>query len=71
MQVFEVIERSVLALGYELVDVELAAGTLRVFIDWPAEKQARVTIEDCELVSRQLSQVMMVEAIDYKRLEVS
>lgn len=71
VQVFEVIERSVLALGYELVDVELAAGTLRVFIDWPAEKQARVTIEDCELVSRQLSQVMMVEAIDYKRLEVS
>ena len=64
VQVFEVIERSVLALGYELVDVELAAGTLRVFIDWPAEKQARVTIEDCELVSRQLSQVMMVEAID-------
>jgi ribosome maturation factor RimP len=71
VHLFNLIEQSVVPLGYELVDVELSGGMIRVFIDWPAEKQARITIEDCEQVSRQLSQVMMVEEVDYKRLEVS
>ena len=71
VHLFNLIEQSVLPLGYELVDVELSGGMIRVFIDWPADKQARITIEDCEQVSRQLSQVMMVEEVDYKRLEVS
>jgi ribosome maturation factor RimP len=30
-----------------------------------------VTIDDCEKVSRQLSHVLMVEEVDYERLEVS
>lgn len=71
LQLFEFIEQSIVPLGYELVDVELSSGIIRVFIDWPAQKQARITIEDCEQVSRQLSQWMLVEDIDYKRLEVS
>lgn len=71
VSLFQLVEQSVEPLGYELVDLELAGGIVRVFIDWPAQKQSRITIEDCELVSRQLSQVMLVEDIDYKRLEVS
>lgn len=51
----------------ELVDIERAPlGLLRVTIDRPEG----VRIEDCELVSRQLSRVFEVENIDYKRLEV-
>lgn len=71
LQLFQFIEQSIVPLGYELVDVELSSGIIRVFIDWPAQKQLRITIEDCEQVSRQLTQLMMVEDIDYKRLEVS
>jgi ribosome maturation factor RimP len=71
VSLFQLLEQSVVPLGYELVDLELAGGIVRVFIDWPAQKQARITIEDCELVSRQLSQVLLVEDIDYMRLEVS
>ena len=71
VQLFQLVEQSVVPLGYELVDVELSGGIIRVFIDWPAQKESRITIEDCEQVSRQLSQVMMVENVDYKRLEVS
>lgn len=79
-----VIERTVSGLGYELVDVELAGrGLLRVTIDLPASAYlpdpARpadamppsVRVEDCEKVSHQLSHVLMVENIDYARLEVS
>jgi ribosome maturation factor RimP len=72
------IERTVTGLGYELVDVERsAAGLLRVFIDrvaghdyatGPAES---VTVEDCELVTRQLQYVLEVEGVAYERLEVS
>ena len=60
VQLFQLVEQSVVPLGYELVDVELSGGIIRVFIDWPAQKGSRITIEDCEQVSRQLSQVMMV-----------
>jgi ribosome maturation factor RimP len=50
---YETIERTVEGLGYELVDVErLAAGLLRVTLDAPQG----VRLEDCERVSRQLSQ---------------
>ena len=68
----QVLEAAVTALGYELVDVELGSrGRLRVFIDHPAEKNASITLDDCELVTRQLQRVLPVEGIDYERLEVS
>ncbi len=68
-----IIGSTVSGLGYELVDVEFAAGgLLRVFIDHPpASGQESIRIEDCEAVSHQLSRVLEVEGIDYARLEVS
>jgi ribosome maturation factor RimP len=78
------IERTVIGMGYELVDVEFAGGgLLRVYIDLPASAYAAdaplaadglppsVRVEDCERVSHQLSHVLTVENIDYARLEVS
>jgi ribosome maturation factor RimP len=73
-----VIERTVTALGYELVDVERSArGLLRVFIDrLPGQAYETgpgefVTVDDCEKVTRQLQYVFEVENVDYERLEVS
>lgn len=55
------LEPGVKALGFELVDVELAgshhAPTLRVYIDGPAG----VNVDDCARVSRQLSALLDVE----------
>lgn len=69
----EAVEKTVAALGYELVDAERGgAGLLRVFIDKPAGAEpAFVTVEDCERVTRQLQHVLEVEGCDYARLEVS
>lgn len=68
----QVLESTVTGLGYELVDVEFAQrGFLRVFIDHPADKDSHITLDDCELVTRQLQRVLPVEGIDYDRLEVS
>lgn len=51
------------ALGFELVDVELAGGgrspTLRIYIDSP--RGDGITVDDCADVSRQLSAVFDVE----------
>ena len=44
-----------------------AGGVLRVYIDRPEG----ITMEDCELVSRQLSHALAVDDLDYRRLEVS
>ncbi|MDT7928975.1 ribosome maturation factor RimP [Tepidimonas sp.] len=71
----QVVEQTVVGLGYELVDLERSAGgLLRVTIDWPwdaAQAQERfVTVEDCERVTRQLQYVLEVEGVDYRRLEV-
>lgn len=64
----DIIEKTVAALDYEVVEIEFAAGGLmRVFIDAPAG----IRMEDCERVSHQLSHVLMVEDYDYSRLEVS
>lgn len=64
----EAIRRTVSGMGYELVDCEFAAGgLLRVFIDRPEG----IRLEDCEQVSHQLSHLLMVEDVDYERLEVS
>ena len=55
-------------LGYELVDVETSrGGLLRVFIDSPKG----IDVEDCARVSNHLSRALVVEGIDYERLEVS
>ncbi|MES2740177.1 MAG: ribosome maturation factor RimP [Pseudomonadota bacterium] len=75
MQLLEFIEKTVIGLGYELVDVERAErGVLRVYIDFSAadaEEKGPITVEDCATVSHQLSHVLTVENIDYERLEIS
>ena len=72
MDVHGLLETTVTGLGYELVDVERSprGRVLRVFIDKP-EKPRGVDIDDCALVSNQLSRVLTVENVDYDRLEVS
>ncbi|MFC5301231.1 ribosome maturation factor RimP [Azospira restricta] len=72
MNLHELIEKTVVGLGYELVDLEMSprARVLRVFIDKP-EKERGVDIDDCVAVSNQLSRVLTVENVDYDRLEVS
>jgi ribosome maturation factor RimP len=82
--VIAAIDRTISAMGYELVDVEFAgAGLLRVYIDLPASAFEQVSVpanspeapmikvEDCERVSHQLTHFLTVENIDYSRLEVS
>ena len=57
----KLLQPPVVALGFELVDVELAGShhspTLRVYIDGPAG----VNVDDCARVSRQLSALLDVE----------
>lgn len=72
-----VLESTVQGLGYELVDVErLPRGLLRISIDripghaYAVESEF-VTVDDCEVVTRQLQLVFEVEQVDYERLEVS
>jgi ribosome maturation factor RimP len=70
------IETTVAGLGYELVEVERAAGgLLRVTIDHPAgpagAPERFITVDDCERVTRQLQHVLEVEGLAYERLEVS
>lgn len=63
-----IVERTVTPMGYELVELEMAAnGLLRVFIDAPAG----IRLEDCESASHQLTHVLTVENVEYRRLEVS
>ena len=77
-----IVETTVTGLGYDLVEIERSAGgLLRVTIDWPWEPasaetdatvdEAQITVEDCERVTRQLQYALEVEAVDYRRLEVS
>src|SRR5439155_26125323 len=65
----ELLQRTLPALGYELVDVDVSArGKLvRVFIDKPNG----VDVEDCARVSRHLTRLFAVEDVDFDRLEVS
>jgi ribosome maturation factor RimP len=72
------VERTVTGLGYDLVDVERGVrGLLQVFIDrlpgqvYPTGEGESVTVDDCELVTRQLQYVLEVENAPYERLEVS
>ena len=72
MDLIALIEKTVVGLGFELVDIEQSprGRVLRVFIDMP-EKAGGVDVEDCALVSNQLSRVLAVENVDYDRLEIS
>ena len=72
MDLHELINKTVTGLGYELVDIEQSprGRVLRLFID-KADKLSGIDVEDCALVSNQLSRVLTVEEVDYDRLEVS
>ncbi len=65
----ELLESTLSGMGYELVEVEqIARGTLlRIFVDKPGG----ISIDDCSLISNHLSRLLLVENIDYERLEVS
>ena len=72
------IESTVTGLGYELVEVERAPrGLLRVTIDrvpgkaYPSGESEFVTVDDCEVVTRQLQYALEVDGVAYERLEVS
>jgi ribosome maturation factor RimP len=68
MDVAKLVETTVSGLGYELVDMERSGrGMLRVFIDKPGG----ISVDDCQVVSNQLTRLFMVENVDYERLEVS
>lgn len=77
MRLLELLEKTVPAMGYDLVDVETSpkARLVRVFIDRPGDraegKDAGISVEDCAKVSNQLTHLFNVENIDYDRLEVS
>lgn len=68
MDVAKLVETTLTGLGYELVDLEVSGrGLMRVLMDKPAG----IAVEDCELVSNQLTRLFMVEGVAYERLEVS
>lgn len=68
MDVVKLVETTVGGLGYELVDLERSGrGMFRVFIDKPEG----ISVDDCQVVSNQLTRLFMVENVDYDRLEVS
>jgi len=76
----EIVEQTVAGLGYDLVEIERSVGgLLRVTIDLPwtpavnaqAAVEQFVNVEDCEKVTRQLQFALEVDAIEYRRLEVS
>jgi ribosome maturation factor RimP len=69
MQLGDLLESTVPALGYELVDGDQSARSrlVRVFIDKPSG----VDVEDCARVSNHLTRLFTVEDIDFERLEVS
>ena len=72
------VERTVLGLGYDMVECERSSqGLLCVFIDrvaghaYDTGEGEFITVEDCERVTRQLQLALEVEGCDYRRLEVS
>jgi len=72
----QTISDTVQGLGFDLVECERSSGgLLRVTIDHPwqpgANAALRVTVDDCERVTRQLQYALEVAGVDYRRLEVS
>lgn len=70
MSLFELLEPTIVGMGYELVDIEQSAPgrLLRVFVD---KRGGAITLDDCVVVSNHLSKLLIVENVDYNRLEVS
>lgn len=56
-RLISLLEGPIEALGYELVEVEFPPHLLRIYID----REGGVTVDDCEVVSRQVSAVLDVE----------
>ena len=74
MALQDIVEQTVTGFGYELVEIERSAGgLLRITIDlpWVPGTEQFINVEDCEKVTRQLHFALEVDAIEYKRLEVS
>lgn len=75
MALQQIVEETVAGLGYDLVELERSAGgLLRITIDlpWtPGAPEQFINVEDCEKVTRQLHFALEVDAVEYKRLEVS
>ncbi len=81
MALQQIVEQTVTGFGFELVEISRSAGgLLRVTIDLPWDPAAvaapgtvlpTLTVEDCEKVTRQLQFALEVDAVDYRRLEVS
>ena len=81
MALQQIVEQTVIGLGYDLVEIErTAGGLLRITIDlpWQAPEEGVpelpeqfVTVEDCEKVTRQLQFALEVDGAEYNRLEVS
>ena len=64
----KLVETTLTGLGYELVDLEASGrGLMRVLMDKPAG----ISVEDCEIVSNQLTRLFMVEGVNFERLEIS
>lgn len=68
MDLQKLIEPTLAGMGYELVALErVGRGLLRLYIDKPEG----IVVDDCVRVSHQLTQLFLVENVDYERLEVS
>lgn len=69
MDLQQMLEKTLAGMGIELVDLERSGRgrLLRVFIDKPGG----VNVDDCAQVSSHLSRMLVVEGVDYDRLEVS
>jgi ribosome maturation factor RimP len=68
MDVAKLVGATLTGLGFELVDLEVSGrGLMRVLMDKPAG----ITVDDCELVSNQLTRLFLVEGVNFDRLEVS
>ncbi len=74
MALQQIVQETVTGLGYDLVDIDRAAGgLLRITIDWPWQPGSElfINVEDCEKVNRQLQFALEVDGVSYSRLEVS
>ena len=65
----QLLDTTIVGLGYELVDWERSGrnALLRIFVDKPGG----ISIDECSQISRHLSRVLAAEGVDYNRLEVS
>ena len=77
-QLMELLERDVVAMGYELIELEFhpqhGGGLLRLYIDRPGPAETDgVTVDDCAAVSRRVGEILdATEAIRSEyTLEVS